>query len=104
LRLSQSEVEKLANTGLVDDSVDFVPNPLIYTVHSSTESSEINVSFRNGWITVGIPEATTKQWADSNETGIEGAFRGISILIEKDWACLHADDRENEDTFPRPAS
>jgi hypothetical protein len=100
--LSQSEVEKLAKSGLVEDSVEFVPNPLVYMVHATKESNQIEVSFRNGWITIGIPEKMTKEWAAGDQVGLEGAFRGVTVLIEKDWACLHADEAANEDTFARP--
>jgi hypothetical protein len=86
----------------VEDAVEFVPNPLVYMIHASKESKEMEASFRNGWITVSAPEAQIRAWTEGTETGISGTFRGISILIEKDWACEHPNSEDDQDTFPRP--
>ncbi len=102
LRLSQTEVETLTETGLIEETVDFNPNPLVYMLHSSKECKEIQVSFLNGWITVTAPEVQLKSWAASNMVGIEAIHRGVSVLIEKDFACTHGDPIENKDAFPRP--
>lgn len=102
VRLTQSEVEQLSKSGLVEDSVEFVPNPLVYMVHSSKDSSEMEVLFLNSWITVTVPEDQIQKWSSGGDVGIVGCFRGIAILIEKDWSCLHGDETANEDTFPHP--
>ncbi len=102
VRLSQSEVEQLEKAGLVEDSVDFTPQPLIYLVHASEDCKQMDVSFLNGWLTLSLPVVKMKKWATSSEVGMEGTCRGVSVLIEKDFACLHAEDAENGDTFPRP--
>jgi hypothetical protein len=102
LRMSQSEVETLTETGIVEESADFVPNPLVYMIHASKDRGQIEVSFLNGWITISVPEKATKEWAAGSEVGMKGSFRGVSVLIEKDWSCLHGDESEDQDRFPRP--
>jgi hypothetical protein len=104
LRMAQSEVEQLTETGIVEESVEFLPNPLVYMVHTSKDSSQIEASFLNGWLTISLPEKAVKEWAAGNDVGMKGSFRGVSVLIEKDWSCLHGDETENEDRFPRPAA
>jgi hypothetical protein len=104
MRMSQSEVEKLATSGFVQDSVEFSPTPLVYILHSSKESTHLEISFQNGWITITVPEEQIRKWASGSAVGIEGAFGGVSVLIEKDWPCLHVDDADNKDTFPRPTA
>jgi hypothetical protein len=100
--LSQGEVEKLANTGRLEESVDFTPNPLAYLIHCSTECREIQVSFLNGRIAIVAPDSSVRDWAASHRVGMESTWRGVSVLIEKDWACAHAGPEENEDAFPNP--
>jgi hypothetical protein len=102
--MTPGDVEQLAESGLVEDAVEFLPNPLVYMVHCSKESTQVEVSFRNGWVTVTLPEDRARTWAASDDVGIEGTFRGISVLIEKDWACLHSDDDKNKGTFPHPSA
>jgi hypothetical protein len=104
LRLSKKEVESLAKKGMVEEVIEFTPNPLVYLIHASRESSQIEASFRNGWVTVSVPWEKAKQWAANDELEMEGICRGISVLIEKDWGCVHEDAEENEDKFPPPAS
>jgi hypothetical protein len=101
LRLSRSEVETLAETGLIEETVDLVPNPLVYMIHASKDCRNIQVSFLNGWITITAPEHTVNAWASGPDVGITGSHRNVAVLIEKDWNCLHATEAENEDTFPR---
>ena len=102
LRMSQSEVQTLTESGIVEESVDFAPNPLVYMIHASKDNDHIEASFLNGWITISVPESAVQEWARGSEVGMKGTFRGVSVLIEKDWSCLHGSESENEDKFPRP--
>jgi hypothetical protein len=104
LRLSQTEVETLTQTGLLEETVDFKPNPLVYILHSSKDCKDIQASFLNGWISVTVPEDQVKSWVSSPSVGMEGVHRGVSILIEKDFACAHGDAAQNEDAFPHPGA
>jgi hypothetical protein len=101
--MGPSEVEQLAASGLVEDAVEFVPNPLVYMVHSSKDAKQLEITFLNGWVTVTLPADQARKWVTSDEVGIEGIFRGISVLVEKDWPCVHSNAGDNDDTFPRPA-
>jgi hypothetical protein len=72
--------------------------------HLSKDCSQIEVSFLNGWITVSLPEAAAQRWAASDEVGMQGVYRGVTVLVEKDFSCLHGGAAENEDKFPNPAA
>ncbi len=104
LRMARSEVEQLTESGIVEEAVEFLPHPLVYMIHISKENNQIEASFLNGWITISVPEKIAREWAAGNEVGIRGSFRGVSVLIEKDWNCLHGDEPQNQDRFPRPAA
>ena len=102
LRLSRGEVKALAETGLVEESLDFIPQPLVYILHLSNEINEMQVAFTNGWLTVTAPELLAQTWADSDQVGMESEFHGVKVLVEKDWPCSHSTDEENEGTFLPP--
>jgi hypothetical protein len=85
--------------------VDFPSTPLVYILHSSDECKEIQATFNNGWVTVCVPKEQGRAWAGGDAVGMENKYRGISILIEKDWECVRPSsdgDDENQDAYPHP--
>lgn len=109
LRLTQTEVATLRNSGLLSTKTAFSPSSALeYTLESTPASVAPNASFEDCRINVRLPEAAVVAWADSDEVGIEGEQpleRGetLQILVEKDFACLapRAGD-EDADTFAHP--
>jgi hypothetical protein len=101
LRLSQSEVARLAETGRLDDSVTFAPGQILsYSVESGAADA-VAASFDNNRIRVVLPEAQAKHWIESEQEGI-GSDAGLRIQVEKDFECLHKPAEEDADTFPNP--
>lgn len=110
LRLLQSEVKQLVETGKVSETIRFglsEPEVLIYTVQCSLKASEILAGFCQNEICVTIPEAVVKDWYNTDKVSLENKkdLEGDSlhILIEKDFVCLtREDDPDNLDAFPNP--
>jgi hypothetical protein len=102
LRLSQSEVTRLGETGKVEDAIEFSPgSELLYALETSAASS-IAASFNDGNIRVMIPRSIAKEWIGSDQTGIEASTGTLKVLIEKDFQCLHREPEPGEDSFPNP--
>jgi hypothetical protein len=110
LRLLQTEVAALAETGVVSEKISFGNSAaLSYTVSSSTEAAEVSAQFTGNEILIVLPEKTVKDWANSGQVSIEKEQSAgkdgntLKILIEKDFVCLErADDPDNMDAFPHP--
>lgn len=108
LRLTQKEVAEFSETGSVEDRIDFGANiSFRYRLESDHDADAINASFRDGCITVTIPEDEGITWAGSEQVGLESTqsddVGGLSVLIEKDFACLEPrSGGEDDDTFPNP--
>ena len=110
LRLSQSEVIELSTGQSIVESTTFPSESsasFSYSLSSDYALSSIHASFENGCISVQLPELIVKDWAESENVGLHYSLdtsKGpLSILIEKDFACLT--DRVNEDdsdAFPNP--
>jgi hypothetical protein len=54
-----------------------------------------------------VPAAAAEAWSSTNQVGISGEIDlgilgTLSVLVEKDFACLDRPDKENKDTFPNP--
>jgi hypothetical protein len=102
LRLSQSEVARLAGGDSVEETVTFAPGKtLIYSIESGS-GEEIAASFEDGRIRVTLPRARAKQWVLSDEAGIEGSSGPLRVLVEKDFQCIHRASEEDVDSFPNP--
>jgi hypothetical protein len=108
LRLSQSEVAQFSKTGFVEDSVQFTPGvSFAYTLESSSSIRASQVSFQNGWLKFQVPAAVGVEWFTTERVGISGdqpleSGRHLSILIEKDFQCLHGDLERDPDAYPNP--
>ena len=111
LRLSQSEVKRVAEEGRVEETVEFgliAHQKMRYALQSDPLASDIYATFENGAITVCIPEHAAKSWATSNQVGLEreqnvGDGKTLKLLIEKDFQCLTArPDEDESDNYPHP--
>jgi hypothetical protein len=108
LRLSQSEVAQFSKTGFVEDSVQFAPGvSFAYTLESSSGVRSPQVSFQNGWLKFQLPSAMAMEWFTTDRVGISAeqpleSGKHLSILVEKDFQCLHGDVERDPDAYPNP--
>jgi hypothetical protein len=101
LRLSQSEVAQLNDTGKVEEAIVFAPGKQFhYTIE--TGASQIGATLDDTHIVVTLPTAIAKQWIENDQTGIEASTGTLKLLIEKDFQCLHREPEPGEDSFPNP--
>jgi hypothetical protein len=102
LRLTRSDVDQFQRFGRVKDLVEFPQASLVFSLESSGDAEVIQASFVDGHLAILVPPEQGHAWVANGEVGMEGVFQGLSILIEKDWPCLHRGVTEDEDTFSRP--
>ncbi len=96
LRLNQSEVAQFSKTGFVEDSIQFGPGAsFAYTLESSSSIPAPQASFQNGWLRDSGPRRGWRSIGSrTDRVGISGdqpleSGKRLSILIEKDFQCLH---------------
>jgi len=111
LRVSRSELAMLAETGRVEDAIQFAPGDehrLAYSLQASPEVKKFSVRHTPREITVMIPAAEAEAWWDTDRVGLEGEQRvggdqTLAILVEKDFACFQPRPGEDAaDAFPNP--
>jgi len=110
LRLKRAEVERLAQTGGVEEAIIVGLGPkdvFRYVLESSTAVSAPEARLQDSGLFVRLPVETVLRWAKGDEVGIEaflpvGTQERLQILIEKDFACLNGTEEQNADTFPNP--
>jgi hypothetical protein len=105
LRLTQGEVERLVSEGIVQETVEFGPGMRSFTfaLGTAADAGGIRAEYENDRLRVLLPAPRAREWADSEEIGVEADLDGLRVLIEKDFACLKPRPGEDEsDMFPNP--
>ena len=111
LRLGQSEVRRMFNEGIVEESTTFDisgRHQFEYILCTAPNLLAVTASFEDGRIIVRMPYALMRQWVETDQVGIESIQVGsdggaLMILIEKDFKCIDGtNDESQEDAFPNP--
>jgi hypothetical protein len=102
LRLRPSEVTQLEATGSVSDQVEFGAGSVFtYSLSANAQASAPCAVFAGDRLEVTVPETVARKWAGSDEVSIEGRQEELSILVEKDFRCMHK-DAPDTDAYPNP--
>ena len=109
LRLTQAEVELVRADGLVRGRVPLAgSNNFDYVLESSPATVKSEAHISNNVLTVRVPEAEILSWSDSDEVSISATQLvdggdELTILVEKDFACLAPREGEDEtNMYPHP--
>jgi len=110
LRLTKGEVDRLAETRMVEDAIDFgtASEGLRYELRIHPDEGETTARFRENCLSILISETAAKNWIGSEQAGIEamkatGNNKFLRVVVEKDFACLKERPGEDEtDAFPNP--
>src|ERR1700722_7044107 len=93
LRLGQSEVQRLAINGIIQESTIFGPSAdhhLVYALCASLEEWGVSASFAGRRLVISVPGSEIHKWATTDQVGISalqqtGDENELRILIEKDF-------------------
>jgi hypothetical protein len=111
LRLTQGEVQQLADRGEVEERTRFgAGRELIYRLKRDAGAKVLNAVSIGTEIEVRVPAAMASEWCSTNLEGL-AATQAIApgaqlrIAVEKDYACLTVREGEDEsDNYPHPAA
>lgn len=104
LRLTQGEVKRLADGERIVESLELDTATVFrYSLGSDRAATATSARLDGATIAVTMPHAEATRWAASDEVGCEAQQGPLSILIEKDFACLKPRvGDEDEDAYPHP--
>lgn len=112
LRLLQSEVTQLRETGNVSETITLGVKPtekFIYALRVSDDLSDVHAQMLNNHIEIFLPVAEAEFWMNNDEEiGIYtvqsiSSDIDLSITVEKDFACpTRPADLDNTDAFANP--
>jgi hypothetical protein len=101
LRLRRSEVETLAASGAVTQTVRFPGRALRYALEAGDVASP-QAAFEQETIRVTVPRAALRRWLESGETGLYGAQPDLDIAVEKDFRRSSGASAEDPDLYSNP--
>jgi len=109
LRVTQTELTTIAGEGESKASIEFGGGAALHYVLSADESIEnIEATYADDVVSVRLPAAKLREWTATELVSLRGEQdledgSTLSILVEKDFACLEPREGEDEsDMFPHP--
>ncbi len=107
IRLTKTEVSKLAQTGYLEEHTIFLNNRFMYTLQKIDESQELSAAFENNKMTIFVPGSFVKDWPGNNVTGLDTKMLisqtdSLYLLIEKDFVCLDETTEDQSDNYNNP--
>jgi len=108
LRLSKTDVEKLAVSKYLEERTSFGSHTFGYALQIKDAGDELSADFDGSKITVFIPEIFIKDWAVNDVTGFNTMEQAndagsLYILVEKDFQCLDETTEDQSDNYENPA-
>ena len=106
IRLTKTEVSKLAQTGYLEEQTSFGNNLFIYAVQK-TDAADLSATFENNKITMFVPDSFIKDWPENNVIALDTKMpisqtESLYLLIEKDFICLDETTEDQGDNFENP--
>ena len=107
IRLTKSEVSKLAEADYLEDQTSFLYNRLVYALQKATDASALSATFENNKITIFAPASFVNDWPVNNVVGLENKIPlpnndSLYLLIEKDFVCLDETTEDQSDNYENP--
>ena len=107
IRLTKTEVEKLANTGYLEDQTLFANNKFVYVLQMVDEGNELSASLDTNKITMFVPAVLIKDWPENNIVGFNANMpvaenEKLYLLLEKDFVCLDETTEDQSDNYENP--
>jgi hypothetical protein len=108
LRLSQGEMQALAERGEVEDRISFPGGAALrYRLRVDNNNSVISASYVSSLIDILVPSSLAERWTGTDLVTLSAsqplAAGELRLVLEKDWACLAPREGEDDsDNFPHP--
>ena len=100
-RLTRSDVDEFSATGYIEETTDFGMQTLTYAIQQN-RLNNLSAMFENNKITLLIPENLVGEWRYTDRVGFEYQYKGLYLLVEKDFKCLDEVLEDQSDNYPNP--
>lgn len=106
-RLTKTEVEVFCKEGIIKEQTVFASKTFTYCLQAKKGITLLEATYENDTITIYFPLEETTTWAISNRVGFHNGVdwndnSALSLLVEKDFACLDTTQEDQSDNYPNP--
>lgn len=106
-RLTKSEVKKFSEEGYLEEITQFPGSQFKYALIAKPGIDEIEANMVANSIVVYFPDSQKEAWYTSERVGYKRQLpinenESLSLLIEKDFACLDDVEEDQTDNYPNP--
>lgn len=106
-RLTRPEVEAFCREGYLEEQTVFPSGTFRYVLQTQEVLAEPRADFSGETITVSLPASVQTGWLEETRVGYSNSANWndpetLSILVEKDFACLDNPAEDQSDNFPNP--
>lgn len=106
-RLTMSEVETFSTTGYYEEHTSFGHRKFGYALKAEQGIDHLKASFDGDIITLMVPGQDARDWAGNSVVGFSHSLElegggALSLLLEKDFACLDETGEDQSDNYPNP--
>lgn len=107
IRLTRTEVARIATEGYLEEQTSFGTNALIYALKQVDTGNELSAAMEANKITLFIPSSLSQDWPSNNVVGFSakmpiGNGETLYLLLEKDFVCLDHTDEDQSDNYENP--
>ena len=108
LRLTKSEVDALAATGIIEEKTEFDDNSFGYRLLTDSSIDTLDAILNNNTMTVLVPERISVEWPNNTivshaHTKVLKNGKSLLLLVEKDFKCIDAPPHEDQsDNYDNP--
>lgn len=107
IRLTKTEVSKLADEGYLQEETVFPDNKLIYTLQTTATATALSATLINNKLTMFVPLSFAANWPQNEIVGINADMpvnenEKLYLLLEKDFVCLDETTEDQSDNYENP--
>jgi hypothetical protein len=100
-RLTQSEVEKLWESGFLEARTEFLSKTFSYAIRTG-DGDGLSSDFTGDEIVLYIPKTMIDELHDTEKVGFADGRNPVRLLVEKDFACTDNTEEDQSDNYPNP--
>ena len=107
LRLTRSEVAAFRDHGVVEEVTRLPGGTFRYRLERDAAVEAVEAAWCGDGIAVRVPAAVAAAWVETEQVGFREVLRPaegvlLTVLVEKDFACLDPTDEDQTDNYPNP--
>lgn len=107
IRLSKTEVSRLADTGDLEEQTSFGENKFVYALKCTENGNVLSAKVEPYKITMLVPKMIINDWPQNSVVGFDakmevGNNEYLYLLLEKDFVCLDETMEDQSDNYENP--